>query len=298
MNLVIGEILFDIFPGYRRLGGAPFNVAFHLKHFGFPVRFVSRVGNDPEGEEIRNFVSAAGFRLDDLQIDTEHPTGKVRVTLDNKGVPRFDILADAAYDYLQPNTAIASLEDDGIDMVYIGTLIQRSEVGYRTVQQLLRRREPRTQCFYDVNLRPKCFSRQIVQDSLRQADHVKVSEQELAMLQDMFGWAGTPNEAVRQLMRSNKLHTVSLTKGEDGSELFTADGHYTAPPPRTVDIVDTVGAGDGYAAILIAGLLQGWQPERMLRTAAEFAARICGIEGAIPADESFYTGIFDMEGYK
>jgi len=89
MNLVFGEILFDIFPKYRRLGGAPFNVAFHLKHFGVPVRFISRVGSDPQGEEIRGFLSRNGFHLEDVQVDVDHPTGSVRVDLDDKGVPQF-----------------------------------------------------------------------------------------------------------------------------------------------------------------------------------------------------------------
>ena len=144
MNIVIGEILFDIFPGYRRLGGAPFNVAFHLKHFGLPVRFISRVGSDPEGEEIREFVARKGFKLDDLQVDSEHPTGKVQVALDDKGVPQFDIVADAAYDHLEPDLTIFSATPDSIDMIYYGTLIQRSDAGYRTVQQMLAQRSPDT----------------------------------------------------------------------------------------------------------------------------------------------------------
>jgi len=295
MNLVIGEILFDIFPSYRRLGGAAFNVAFHLKHLGLPVRFISRVGNDPEGDEIRRFVAGKGFRLDDMQIDFGHPTGKVQVALDDKGVPQFDIIADVAYDYLEPDPVVASAQSDSVEMVYFGTLIQRSEVGYRAVQQLLKGRAPGAQCFYDVNLRPKCFNRQIVQASLQQADHVKLSEQELAVLQELFGWVGTPTEVVHQMMEINELNTVSLTKGEAGSEQFTAGGHFMAPPTPSVNIVDTVGAGDGYAAVVIAGLLQGWSPERILQVAGKFAARICGIEGAIPTDASFYAGWATIE---
>lgn len=298
MNLVIGEILFDIFPGYRRLGGAPFNVAFHLKHFGLPVRFISRVGVDPQGEEIRDFLSSRGFRLDDVQVDPEHPTGKVQVALDEKGVPQFDIVADVAYDHLEPDPTLLSSRGDGIDMIYFGTLIQRTGVGYRTVQQMLNGRNPDTRCLYDVNLRPKCFNPQIVRKSLQQADHVKLSEQELAILQDMFAWRAAPADAVQQLMEENELLTLALTRGEAGSELFTDRGHFTAPAVRPVKVADTVGAGDAYAAVLIAGLLRGWQPERMLRTAAEFAARICEIEGAIPADETFYTGLFDTGAEK
>ena len=142
-------------------------------------------------------------------------------------------------------------------------------------------------------MRPNCYSRQIVQDSLQQADYVKLNQHELFMLQDMFGWAGKPAETVHQLMDACEVKALSLTRGEAGSELFTTGGHFTAPSARVVDVVDTVGAGDAYTAVLIAGLLQSWQPERMLLAATDFAARICEIEGAIPDDVSFYTGVFD-----
>jgi fructokinase len=295
MNLVIGEILFDIFPDYRRLGGAPFNVAFHLKHFGLPVRFISRVGADAEGAEIRKFLAGNDFHLDDMQVDSQHPTGKVQVLLDEKGVPQFDIVADVAYDYLEADSNVLGALGDRVGLIYFGTLIQRTDSGCRTLQLLLNRKDTRTQCFYDVNLRPKCYSRPVVQESLRQADHVKLNEQELAVLQEMFGWKGTPAEGVHRLMEANGLKTLSLTRGDAGSELFTTAGHFTAPPAAPINVVDTVGAGDGYAAVLIAGLLQGWRPERTLQRATEFATRICEIEGAIPTDASFYDRLPVME---
>ena len=245
------------------------------------MRFITRVGTDPEGEEIRRFLSDQGFRLEDVQVN-----------LDDKGVPQFDIVADVAYDHLKTEPDVVSALDGSIELIYFGTLVQRSESGYQAVQQLLKRRGSRTQCFYDVNLRPNSYSRPAVSASLRQADHVKLNEQELTMLQEMFGWTGTPAEAVQRLMETDELTTVSLTRGEDGSDLFTVAGHFTAPSTRPAAVVDTVGAGDAYAAVLIAGLLKGWQPEHILRAATEFAARICEIEGAIPADDSIYSGIF------
>ena len=293
MNFVIGEILFDLFPDYRRLGGAPFNVAYHLKHFGLPVRFITRVGSDPEGEEIRQFLAGNGFDLDDVQIDRQHPTGTVRVELDGRGVPQFDIIADVAYDHLATSPAVVSALADSIGLIYFGTLIQRTESGHQMLQDLLNRRGPRIRCFYDINLRPNCYRRQTVQDSLQQADYVKLNHQELVILQDMFGWAGMPEAAAHQLMDAFDIKVLSLTRGEDGSELFTAAGCFAAPSTRPVDVVDTVGAGDAYTAVLIAGLLRDWQPERMLKAAAEFAARICEIAGAIPKDTAIYTGIID-----
>lgn len=293
MNLVLGEILFDIFPAYRRLGGAPFNVAFHLKHLGMPVRFISRVGSDPEGDEIRGFLAQNGFRLEDVQVDSEHPTGTVRVALDENGVPQFEIVADVAYDHLEPTPHVVSCLQQGVDLIYFGTLIQRSESGYRTLQDLLNRKSPHTRCFYDVNLRPKSYSLRAVRESLRQADHVKLNQQELEVLQDMFALAGTAPEVARALMTANNLQSLTLTRGEAGSELYTAAGIFTAPPSRPVKVADTVGAGDAYAAVSIVGLLQGWQPQKIVQAAAAFAARICEIEGAIPTNKSFYTDTTD-----
>ena len=170
---------------------------------------------------------------------------------------------EALLHHLEPSPVVVSALKDSVDVIYFGTLIQRSDVGYQTVQHLLNLRDPRAQCFYDVNLRPNCYSRRIVQDSLQQADHVKVNEQELVILQDMFGWKGSPTDLALQLMETHELTTLSLTRGEAGSDLFTAAGHFTAPLTRSVNVVDTVGAGDAYAAVLIAGLLQNWQPEQI-----------------------------------
>ena len=294
MNLVIGEILFDIFPDYQRLGGAPFNVAFHLKHFGLPVRFISRVGADRKGEAIREFLTASGFRLQDLQIDRGHPTGTVRVELDSRGVPQFDIIADVAYDYLEVDSSLISSLADGVDLIYYGTLIQRSDNGYRMLQHLLKGKDLASQCFYDVNLRPNCFSPRTVRDSLEQADHVKVSRQELGAIREMFAWTGRAAEIGHWLMETFGLQTLSLTKGEAGSELFTTTGHYSAPAIHTAEVVDTVGAGDAYTAVVIAGLRRNWQPERILSAAAEFAARICQVEGALPQDASIYEGVLEI----
>jgi fructokinase len=293
MILVIGEVLFDIFPDYRRLGGAPFNVAFHLRHFGLPVRFISRVGNDPAGEEIRRLIAEKGFRADDIQIDKDHPTGSVRVDLDDNGVPKFSITADVAYDHLELNPATVSALGDDIDMIYYGTLLQRTDSVHQMLQHLLNRKKPRSQCFYDINLRPNCYNAHVIRDSLQHADHVKLNQEELTTLKTMFGWSGAPAEIVHRLMEVYALETVSLTKGERGSELFTGSGHYTAPPADMVKVVDTVGAGDAYAAVMIAGFLQALPPAQILKAATQFAVRICEIEGAIPADHAVYDGIID-----
>jgi fructokinase len=140
MILALGEILFDVFPDYRRLGGAPFNFAFHLKQLGFPVRFVSRVGKDRNGKEIRAAVKAHGFSPADLQIDSRYATGTVAVSLNDTGVPTFDILPNVAYDYIDFTPAVGSLLED-CTLIYFGTLIQRTERGFKNLQNILSARK-------------------------------------------------------------------------------------------------------------------------------------------------------------
>ena len=132
MIIVIGEILIDIFDDYQRIGGAPFNFAFHLKQLGIPVRFLTRVGDDADGEKILDLMRKHQFDLNDVQIDPRHPTGTVRVTLDNQGVPKFDIVIDVAYDYIDL-AGFASLESQTADMIYFGSLSQRGDYLFKQI---------------------------------------------------------------------------------------------------------------------------------------------------------------------
>ena len=293
MIIAIGEILFDIFPNYRRIGGAPFNFAFHLKNFGIPVRFITRVGRDAEGEEICGLLSDSGFDLTDVQIDDHHPTGRVQVELDDKGVPQFDIISDVAYDYIQLTDSLQTTLQREVDLIYFGTLVQRSPTGFRTLQDVLSRKRRRTRGLYDVNLRPKCYSKPVLLNSLIQTDLVKLNREELALIRAMLNYEGEADNFVGHLMQAYALKLLALTKGEDGNELFTPTGHHAAPAVTPRKIADTVGAGDAFAAVFAAGYLEMWEPEEILQRAADFAARICEIEGAIPSDASFYVDGID-----
>jgi fructokinase len=137
--LVIGEILFDIFPNYRRLGGAPFNFAYHLKNFGFEVRFISRIGIDDAGKEILHKLELARFNLDDIQVDDDHPTGSVDVQLDKGGAPQFHIIPDVAYDYIEFIPGYHANLINEARIIYFGSLVQRSEAGYENVQAFISR---------------------------------------------------------------------------------------------------------------------------------------------------------------
>jgi len=286
--LVIGEILFDVFPNYRRLGGAPFNFAYHLKNFGFNVRFISRIGMDEPGREILYELELTRFNLDDIQIDEDHPTGSVSVQLDQSGAPQFDIIPDVAYDYIDFIPEYHSSLINTAQMVYFGTLVQRSKAGCDNLQAFISRNGPETINFYDINLRPGCYSNVIIEKSLSKTDILKLNTEELDKLRQMLSLNMNNDELVDHLMETHSISSVSLTKGELGSELFTEQGCYTSEPAEAITVVDSVGAGDAYAAMLAAGLLKKWRPEEILERALLFASRVCEIKGAIPDSASFY----------
>lgn len=291
MILVVGEILFDIFPNNKRLGGAPFNFAYHLKQFGFSVRFISRIGIDDNGRKVLERVKAVGFDSNDIQSDDVHPTGTVQVRLDKDGVPEFNITPDVAYDYIQfrPETYKAYLQR--AKLVYFGTLAQRTDQGFKQIHHFLRQKKPEVLSFCDINLRRGCYSDEVIKASLREADVLKLNTHELGECRRISGSHLAGSAFIRNMMAEYSLRTVALTKGEKGSELYTRQGCSRAAPAPVDVLADTVGAGDAYAAVLAAGILKKWPPERTLSTAAAFASRICTIAGAIPETDNFYEPI-------
>jgi fructokinase len=286
--LVIGEILFDVFPNYKRLGGAPFNFAYHLKNFGYNVHFISRIGMDDAGKEILHKLELARFNLGDLQVDEDHPTGSVNVRLDKSGVPQFDIISDVAYDYIEFISEYHLNLINAAQMVYFGSLAQRSEAGCKNVQAFISRKAPDALNFYDINLRRGCYNKAIIESSLLKTDILKLNTDEMGKLKQMLSLKINNDEFVDHLMATHSIHTVSLTKGKSGSELFTNQGRFNSEPAEAIKVVDSVGAGDAYAAMVAAGLLEKWRPEDILERASLFASRVCEIKGAIPDSASFY----------
>ena len=293
MILALGEILFDIFPDYRRLGGAPFNFAFHLKQLGFPVRFVSRVGEDRNGKEIRAALKAHGFNPADLQVDPRRATGTVAVSLNNTGVPTFDILPNVAYDRIEFTPALGSLLED-CALIYFGTLIQRTDRGFQNLQSILSTRKSNTKCLYDINLRPGGYSRQVVRASLRHADLLKLNEEELDVLKAMHAKKRNEDLFVAFLREHYAIEQVALTRGYRGSTLFTADGRFETATPLVENIVDTVGAGDAFASVLAAGYLRGLPAPKTLTAATRLAAQLCTVAGAIPDGSDLYADVVQL----
>lgn len=288
MILVIGEILFDIFPAYKRIGGAPFNFAFHLKKLGFPVRFVSRVGNDGYGKEIRKFLNLHGFDLQDIQTDPDHMTGQVAVTFHPEEGHVFAIAKNTAYDHMDFHPIRQCLSDSDPDLIYFGTLIQRTKKIFDQFQQVFKKNLKQTKVFCDINLRPGCYNRQVLDASLKTADILKLNDEELVTIMEGSGGEGPYESLVEQLMKTYEIQTLILTMGNKGSYWSTPHGHFKMGPGHTRKIVDTVGAGDAYAALSAAGILRNLPLENIVPLASEFAARVCSVKGALIEDVKIY----------
>ena len=291
--LVIGEVLFDVFPDQRRLGGAPFNVAWHLHQMRVPVLFVSRVGDDDAGREILDFARSAGFPTEGIQIDRDHPTGEVRVQLDENGGHRFEILPDRAYDYLEMTPWLQAQARRRVPLVYFGTLIQRHEVSAALVQEAVRLFQKESTLMVDLNLRPPFYNREVVARTLDAADLLKLNDEELIEVKKLLGWSGKGREIIQRVLLEFHLGNICLTMGPEGSLWFAAG---KPEPWRQADLVlddfvDSVGAGDAFAAVMALGFLANWPRQTILDQASAFAGRICTIPGALPSDPSFYDDL-------
>lgn len=290
MIWVIGEILMDVFPAYRRVGGAPFNFACHLKRLGLPVRFVSAVGEDETGRSILRFVEEHGFEPGDIQVDPDHPTGSVQVTLDDSGVPDYIIHSQVAYDFLDLSEWISRLKSGAVPaMIYYGTLLQRTPRAFDQVKSLLQNRNRGTAAFCDLNLRMNGYHRKSVLHSLHQADYLKLNEDELGLVADFVKTEGESFDP-RMLLSRFSVEAVIVTRGKQGSEWISRDAHELSKPPGNIEATDTVGAGDAHAAVSAYGILNGWTPEKTIALADRFAARICQIQGALP-DADLYSDL-------
>lgn len=283
--LIFGEVLFDRFPDGRSvLGGAPFNVAWHLRAFGLQPVLISRVGGDADGAEVADTMRRWGMDLSGLQHDPVHATGRVDVRIEG-GEPAYTIAHPAAWDAIGPPSALP----DAPGLLYHGTLALREAASRDALEAI------RAACdgpvFIDVNLRPPWWDRDATVELLDAADWVKLNEDELIALSP---GSGTLAERASGLARRHGLRGLVVTRGAAGAmALEGGEPVVMAGLPRTTGVVDTVGAGDAFAAVVILGLLSGWPPGRSLERALAFAAAVCGLRGGTTADREFYRPFID-----
>jgi fructokinase len=261
-------------PAGLFLGGAPYNVAYHLRQLGLPAALVSRVGDDRLGREAVRRVEASGLPTDRIQMDDALPTGFVQVEVDGAGVPTYDIVRPAAWDAI----ALPEAVGDAAAVVF-GSLAQRSDTSRATIQTLL---ESAALAVVDVNLRPPFVDRAVVQISLERADIVKLSDEELAEIGGWFGLPEVPGDAMAALAERFGCRAVCVTRGADGAALWH-EGRWTEHPGRPVEVADTVGAGDAFLAGLLAAMLGGATDEEALDRAIHLGSFVAARPGATPA---------------
>ncbi len=286
--LLFGEVLADVFPDRTVLGGAPFNVARHLKAFGLNPVLISRLGCDALRDEVLDVMSKNNMSTLGIQSDNTYPTGQVQVHIENGG-HRFEILPMQAYDFIHPAVVRMTTLSVHPELVYFGTLAQRNDTSRRALKALLRGTDAAR--FLDINLRTPWYNKETLENSLQQANMVKLNDDELIELAAMFELEGDSEQGqVRDLMTKFELDQVVVTCGEAGAWLMERDGSLTnvGIKNRVISPVDTVGAGDGFAAVTILGTLREWPVPVTLERANNFAAAICQIRGAIPDDVDFY----------
>lgn len=278
--LCVGEVLWDALPEGLFLGGAPFNVACHLRGAGLPASMVSRIGDDRLGEEVLRRATRYGVGVDLIQVDPTLPTGFVRVAIDEGGNPAYEILAPAAWDAIEPSEPLLRRAREARAIVF-GSLAQRDARSRATIARLW---ESDAMAVFDVNLRPPFDDREVVERSLRRANVVKLSGQEMARVAGWFGLRGTPRAQVAALAESFSCDVVCLTRGSEGAALWH-DGRWTEHPGFKVEVRDTVGAGDAFLAVLLAGLFAGGADASLLQHANLIGAYVATQYGAVPADQ-------------
>ncbi|WP_035238038.1 carbohydrate kinase family protein [Desulfobacter vibrioformis] len=280
--IVFGEVLFDCFPdGHRALGGAPFNVAWHLQAFGAAPLFISSVGKDLLGEQIKNAMAGWGMDLNGLQTHADQPTGQVTVNItDNE--PAYDIVSPCAYDYIQSGL-LPDLPDH--PLLYHGTLAIRNPVSAGTLQAI--KHQARPYVFMDVNLRAPWWRINDIIPLLAGTSWLKLNHHELA---ELIPDSGQEVLRINTLFSSTPLKHITLTRGEKGAVIYSAKGSppLSISPGKTISVIDTVGAGDAFSSVLLLGKIKNWNLETTLKRAQEFAGAVVEIRGATTTDQTFY----------
>ena len=275
----LGEILWDVLPDKRMLGGAPANFAYHVNGLGGVGMPVSCVGDDDLGHEALSLMAGRGLNIDAVCVDPTHPTGTVDASVDEAGVATYVFPDDVAWDFLSLNEPALHLAAKA-DAVCFGTLAQRSEQSRDAIRQFLDAATAALKV-YDINLRQQFFTSRIIAESLDAADVLKINDDELALVSDMFSLPHGEREALENLTRRHDLRLAVLTRGSRGSLIVAPDGISDLPGEPT-EVVDTIGAGDSFTAALVLAFLNDRSLDEINRYATQVAAYVCGCSGAMP----------------
>ena len=277
----LGELLWDMLPKGKQIGGAPFNFARHCNQLGLEGFPVSQIGIDELGNETVSLLKDWGITPDFVSRDPQHETGTVNIRLDNQGKPNYEIRDDAAWDFIQHNLLLEQLAPK-VDIVCFGTLAQRSDASRSTIYSFLDRMSSDAIKLFDVNLRQHFYSIGSIEASLERASILKLSDEELPVLKNAFSLSGSVEVQLSELKNRFELKLIAYTRGAEGSFLINGSGT-DDHPGNTITTIDTIGAGDSFSATLCAGLLQGLPLAQLNENANQVAAYVCSQRGATPA---------------
>lgn len=285
----LGEILWDVFPERKVLGGAPANFAYHVSQFGFNGYAMSAIGDDLLGKEILD--SLQQKQLNYLIETTDFPTGTVQVTLSGNGIPQYEICENVAWDNI-PFTAAAENLAKNTSAVCFGSLAQRNKTSRETIRKFLKAVPDNCLKIFDINLRQHFYSKKLIEESLQIADILKINDDEVVIVAELFGWQKMSEKDVcLELISRYDLDIVILTKGTEGSFVYNHKESSYHPTPK-VQVADTVGAGDSFTAAFIASYLHHGSIVDAHQLAVEVSAYVCTQHGAMPKLADTYLEAF------
>ena len=276
----LGEALWDCLPEGRKIGGAPANFAYHASQFGYEAHAVSAVGNDALGDETIEALKANGLKLCMPRVD--FPTGQVLVSLDEDGVASYDIKEGSAWDNI-PFTPEMEQLAGRCSAVCFGSLAQRNEVSRNAIYRFLNATPKGCMRIVDINLRQNFYSKEVIQESLRRCNVMKINDEELVIIGRMFGYPGLDIENKCWLILGKyNLDMLVLTCGVNGSYVFSKGAMSFLETPK-VEVADTVGAGDSFTGAFVASILSGKTIPEAHRIGVNVSAYVCTQNGAMPA---------------
>jgi len=273
----MGEVLWDLLPDGKILGGAPVNFAYHAMQLGAVGVAVSSVGDDELGREIMDSVNSKG--IENCIAVNSHPTGTVGVTLKD-GKPDYTIYENVAWDFIELTPEAIQMIQQA-DAICFGTLAQRSTVSHDAIQKALKLVPENCLKVYDINLRQKYYNKELISESLSIANVFKINDDEVELFKQLFGLEGSETEVCRKIKETYSLEYLALTKGEKGSYLFYENEMSFLPTPLVV-VEDTIGAGDSFTSAMVMGILNKQPLTEIHRKAVEISAFVCTQKGATP----------------
>jgi len=274
----IGELLWDVFPDHKQMGGAPCNFAYHVSRLGTASLAISAVGDDDLGDEIIQKLEAVGLNYDMQKVEQE--TGAVQVTLSSEGIPQYEICRPVAWDFIAMKPQYTELAGNA-GAVCFGSLAQRSELSRATIREFVSLVPDTALKIFDINLRQQFYSKSLIEESLQLANILKINDDELNIVGGMFGLKGSDAQNGTALLQQFNLKLVALTCGTKGSYLIAADESSFLETPK-VKVADTVGAGDSFTAAMVVGLLSGKPLREIHQMAVRLSAFVCTQKGAMP----------------